>query len=99
MNSVNLMGRLTADVEVRQTTSGIAVFNNGTHYLLETDGCEDVVIIRRSESGITSENALITFTNPKAISVAKGKKVFVWHRVNYGAYTTLEPLCEAIVAQ
>ena len=25
MNSVNLMGRLTADVEVRQTTSGIAV--------------------------------------------------------------------------
>ena len=83
----------------KYTTSGIAVFNNGTHYLLETDGCEDVVIIRSSESGITSENALITFTNPKAISVAKGEKVFVWHRVNYGAYTTLEPLCEAIVAQ
>ena len=83
----------------KYTTSGIAVFNNGTHYLLETDGCEDVVIIRSSESGITSENALITFTNPKAISVAKGEKVFVWHRVNYGAYTTMEPLCEAIVAQ
>ena len=83
----------------KYTTSGIAVFNNGTHYLLETDGCEDVVIIRRSESGITSENALITFTNPKAISVAKGEKVFVWHRINYGAYTTMEPLCEALVAQ
>ena len=83
----------------KYTTGGIAVFNNGTHYLLETDGCEDVVIIRSSESGITSENALITFTNPKAISVAKGEKVFVWHRVNYGAYTTMEPLCEALVAQ
>lgn len=84
----------------KYTDGKVNIINNGTHYMITTDGTADVqiAVVTYKEGGwfedIDVEKRVLTFAEPYVVQLQPNQKLFVWENTNYKE-TSLKPLTQA----
>lgn len=73
----------------KYTDGKVNIINNGTHYMITTDGTRDVQIIVSTYNNdgkcekIDVEKRVLTFAEPYVVQLKPNQKLFVWENTNY----------------
>lgn len=80
----------------KYTEGDVHIFDNGTHYLISTDGVRDcfISVAAFDESGrmttVRAEHVLLTFSEPYATALNPGERLFVFDYENFSG-TNMRP--------